>query len=293
MLKRWISFLLHFFFSTSNMHCWHVRTYHPRLATHQGRGTASRQAIHSPSHLAPPQVAEQRAPASVDCGLRTGPRPSASGSASARSSDSARAGALALPCSKTRPRSSGLHGRAAPPAARTARRPAPAPSRPWRPGPEPGEADRPWRRPAPPGDAAARTGDPAGGAAKFTFEGRAEEGRTEPLPPQTRQGGCRSWADSARSPPGRPSSRPRSAHWRHCAGAVDPRGAYRRGRGSIRPQVGGARTMSSGIGREEAGAKSKRRASLWLVGKAVPVRLLPTVPVWLKRSVRFMEPFIH
>lgn len=75
------------------MHYWLVRTYHPRLATHQGRGTASRQAIHSPSHLAPPQVAEQRAPASVDCGLRTGPRPSASGSASARSSDSARAGA--------------------------------------------------------------------------------------------------------------------------------------------------------------------------------------------------------
>lgn len=37
------------------------------------------------------------------------------------------------PCSKTPPLSSGLRGRAAPPAARTAQHPVPAPPRPWRP----------------------------------------------------------------------------------------------------------------------------------------------------------------
>lgn len=38
-------------------------------------------------------------------------------------------------------------------------------------GPTPGEADRPCRRTAAPGGTAARTGNPAGGVAKFTFEG--------------------------------------------------------------------------------------------------------------------------
>lgn len=48
----------------------------------------------------------------------------------------------ALPCSKTPPRSSGPLGRAAPPAGRTARRPAPAPWRPWRRSPAPAEGGR-------------------------------------------------------------------------------------------------------------------------------------------------------
>lgn len=73
-----------------------------------------------------------RAPAA-----RAEPRPSASGSAS--SGDAARAGCLSLPCNKTPPQSSGLRGHAVLPASRTARRPAPAPTHPWRPRPHAGE----------------------------------------------------------------------------------------------------------------------------------------------------------
>lgn len=53
--------------------------------------------------------------------------------------------------------------------------------------------------------------------------------------------------------------------------------------------------MSGGIGREEAGARSKLRASLPPARKEVPVprRLLERIRVWLKRSMRVTEPFVH
>lgn len=51
-----------------------------------------------------------------------------------------------LPCNKTRPHSSDLHDRAALPAGRTARRPAPARSSPWRRGLAPGEGAMPCHR---------------------------------------------------------------------------------------------------------------------------------------------------
>lgn len=59
--------------------------------------------------------------------------------------------------------------------------------------------------------------------------------------------------------------------------------------------MGGARTMSSGIGQEEAGARAKLRAPLPPARKKVPVprRLLERIRGWLERSMRVMEPLVR
>jgi hypothetical protein len=129
-----------------------------------------------------------------------------------------------LPCSKTQPRSSGLRGRAAPPAGRTAPRPAPAPSRPWRRRPAPGKAlhsnaltqdgsSPTAARPVP----AARTWQ-SRGKKQESLLSAGEEGELV-FPDPTR-------SDTASSPQPRlaargatPLSVLRPAHQPHCAGA--------------------------------------------------------------------------
>lgn len=126
------------------MHYWHILTDYPGLASHQvlhqGQQTANRPLTPHPTSRRHSQQSDghlcgltSRAPAAP-----AGPRPSASGSTCTGSGDAARARCLSLPYSKTPPQSSGLRGRAALPASRTARRPAPAPTHPWRPRPHVG-----------------------------------------------------------------------------------------------------------------------------------------------------------
>lgn len=107
---------------------------------HQGQQTVNR-----PLTLHPTFRFHSKQSGGHLCGLtsrapaaRAGPRPSALGSTSTRSGDAARARCLSLLYSKIQPQSSGLRGRAALPASRTARRPAPAPTHPWRPRPHAG-----------------------------------------------------------------------------------------------------------------------------------------------------------
>lgn len=138
---------------------------------HQGQQTANR--VFTPH----PTSAATSSKAAGICGLTSrtapaGPRPSALGSANTRSGDAAGAECLSSPCSKTPPQSSGLRGRAALPAARTARRPAPAPTRPWRPRPHAGGGRQALTRNP---DARRHCGEnwgPRGWSGKVYFRGR-------------------------------------------------------------------------------------------------------------------------
>lgn len=141
----------------------------PTLRPNLLLGTEARLGARSPLHWKGQQDEQEEVKKQWQVGLvaaAPGPRPLASPTEGA---------APGLPCSKTPPHSSDLRGRAALPVGRTARRPAPARSNPWRRGLAPGEGARPCRRKAL--CRSRRTREPGrglrsapAGPAKFTFQ---------------------------------------------------------------------------------------------------------------------------
>lgn len=283
------------------MHYWHIPTDHPRLASHQVLHQGQKTANWALTPYPTPAATSSRA-AGI-CGLtsrapaaRAGPRPSALGSASTRSGDAGRAGCPSLPCSKTPPQSSGLRDRAALPAVRTARRPAPVPTRPWRPRPHAGggrqalSQDRGARRHC------GENWGPRGWSGKVYFEGG---GGDDGAPTTSDPPGGLLVPSSPGSEPSRP---PR------LGSSLRPPAALRR---RSRPQGrGGAPSKWAGL-KATAGGRSQNNvrwdwtrgsrcqveaegfASACWKGGASAQLVVERSRVWLKRSMRVMEPLVH
>lgn len=137
-----------------------------------------------------------------------------------------------LPCNKTRPHSSDLRGRAALPAGRTARRPAPAQSSPWRRGLARGRERCPVTE-----RLFADRGAPVIGAGAGTLERHRRSSKVYFRRLRKESGPSRFWPAAMPRPPRRsPRSQPagpphlaasripRPAHWPYCAGAARPTG---------------------------------------------------------------------